>query len=157
MRVGHGYDIHARTEGDHVILGGVHIDCDFGLRAHSDGDVVLHALADALLGAAGLGDIGYLFPDTDPVWRDADSRELVADVVRRIRSSGWAPSNIDITLIAERPRIAEHVGAMRAVIAGQLNIEIDAVNVKATTNEGVGSLGRGEGVAAHAVVLLAAA
>lgn len=156
MRIGHGYDIHACIEGDHVVLGGVRIDCELGLRAHSDGDVVLHALADALLGAAALGDIGRLFPDTDPAWRDADSRELLADVVQRVHASGWAPLNADVTVIAERPRIGPHVEAMRAAIAQVLGIATDAVNVKATTHEGVGGLGRGEGIAAHAVVLVAA-
>lgn len=156
MRIGHGYDIHACVAGDHVVLGGVRIDCDLGLRAHSDGDVVLHALADALLGAAALGDIGRLFPDTDPAWRDADSRDLLADVVQRVRASGWAPLNADVTLIAERPRIGPHVEAMRAAIAELLGLSGGAVNVKATTHEGVGGLGRGEGIAAHAVVLLAA-
>lgn len=156
MRIGHGYDIHACTEGDHVVLGGVRIDCDFGLRAHSDGDVVLHALADALLGAAALGDIGRLFPDTDPAWRGADSRELLADVMTRVRAAGWAPLNADLSVIAERPRIGGHVEAMRSVIAELLGIAGGAVNVKATTHEGVGGLGRAEGIAAHAVVLLEA-
>lgn len=154
MRIGHGYDIHACTDGDHVVLGGVRIDCEFGLRAHSDGDVLLHALADALLGAVGLGDIGRLFPDTDPSWRDADSRDLLANVVARVRAAGWVTVNADLTLIAERPRIGAHLDEMRAVIGALLGVGAAAVNVKATTHEGVGGIGRGEGIAAHAVVLL---
>ncbi|MEX1080863.1 MAG: 2-C-methyl-D-erythritol 2,4-cyclodiphosphate synthase [Halofilum sp. (in: g-proteobacteria)] len=154
MRIGHGYDIHASTEGDHVVLGGVRIACDFGLRAHSDGDVLLHALTDALLGAVGMGDIGRLFPDSDPTWCDADSRELLADVVARVHAAGWMPVNADLTLIAERPRIGPHVDDMRAVIGELLGLDHGAVNVKATTHEGVGGVGRGEGIAAHAVVLM---
>ncbi len=157
MRIGHGYDIHACIDGDHVVLGGVRIDCDLGLRAHSDGDVVLHALADALLGAAALGDIGRLYPDTDPAWRDAESRTLLADVVERVRTAGWAPVNADVTVLAERPRIGPHVEAMRKAVGAVLGLGTDAVNVKATTHEGVGGLGRGEGIAAHAVVLATAA
>lgn len=154
IRVGHGYDVHAFTEGDHVMLGGVRIDCDRGVRAHSDGDVVLHALCDALLGAAALGDIGHHFPDSDPGWRDADSRGLLARVLERVAERGWRPLNADVTLIAERPRIAPHVEAMTAVLAEALGLPADAVNVKATTHEGVGGLGRAEGLAAHAVVLV---
>jgi 2-C-methyl-D-erythritol 2,4-cyclodiphosphate synthase len=154
MRVGHGYDIHAFGAGDGVTLGGVGIDCDVGIVAHSDGDVVLHALADAVLGGAGLGDIGRLFPDTDPAWRDADSRDLLADVVARIAYSGWIPGNVDITIIAGKPRIDPHVEQMRRVIAEVLGIRPEAVNVKATTHEGLGPIGRGEGVAAHAVAAL---
>lgn len=154
MRIGHGYDIHARTDGDHVVLGGVRIPCDFGLRAHSDGDVLLHALADALLGAIGEGDIGQLFPDTDPSWRDADSRDLVAEVVTRVREIGFTPVNADLTLIAEQPRIGPYVDDMRVVVRDLLGVSTAAANVKATTHEGVGGLGRGEGIAAHAVVLL---
>lgn len=154
MRVGHGYDVHALVAGDHVTVGGVRIPCDVGVQAHSDGDVVLHALCDALLGAAALGDIGRHFPDDDPAWRDADSRGLLARVVARVRGAGWAAGNADITVIAERPRLAEHVEAMRAIVAGILELGGDAVSIKATTHEGIGGLGRGEGIAAHAVVLL---
>lgn len=154
MRVGHGYDVHALVTGDHVTVGGVRIPCDVGVRAHSDGDVALHALCDALLGAAALGDIGRHFPDDDPAWRDADSRDLLARVVARVRAAGWATGNADITVIAERPRLADHVEAMRASVAGILGVGDDAVSIKATTHEGIGGLGRGEGIAAHAVVLL---
>lgn len=154
IRIGHGYDVHAFTAGKHVTVGGIRIDCDLGVRAHSDGDVALHALCDALLGAAGLGDIGHLFPDSDPKWRDADSRDLVAEVVARVQEDGWLAVNADITVIAERPRIGPHVEAMRSVLAGLLDVTRNAVNVKATTHEGLGALGRTEGIAAHAVVLL---
>lgn len=157
IRVGHGFDIHALGEGDHVVIGGIRIDADFGVRAHSDGDVALHALCDALLGAAGLGDIGAMFPDSDPAWRGADSRDLLARVVARVREGGWAPVNADLTVIAQRPRIAGKVALMAATIAGVLGIGTDAVNLKATTHEGIGGLGRAEGIAAHAVVLLEAA
>lgn len=154
MRVGHGYDVHALVAGDHVTVGGVRIPCDVGVQAHSDGDVALHALCDALLGAAALGDIGRHFPDDDPAWRDADGRDLLARVVARVRAAGWAAGNADITVIAERPRLADHVAAMRAIVAGILEVGDDAVSIKATTHEGIGGLGRGEGIAAHAVVLL---
>lgn len=154
IRIGHGYDVHALAEGDHVTLGGVRIPCGFGVRAHSDGDVALHALCDALLGAAALGDIGRHFPDDDPAWRDADSRELLARVLARVRAEGWSVVNADVTVIAERPRLGAHVEAMRTAVAGVLGIGADAVSVKATTHEGIGGLGRGEGIAAHAVALL---
>lgn len=154
MRIGHGYDVHALGEGDHVMLGGTRIAAPFALRAHSDGDVALHALADALLGAAGLGDIGVLFPDSDPMWAGADSRDLLADVVSRVREGGWGAVNADLTIIAQAPRIGPHVESMRTTIARILGVAPTAVNIKATTHEGIGSLGRGEGLAAHAVVLL---
>ena len=154
MRVGHGYDVHAYQEGDHVRVGGIRIDCNVAVRAHSDGDVALHALCDGLLGAAALGDIGHLFPDTDPAWAGADSRELLAEVVARVTDADWRPVNVDITVVAEQPRIRPHVEAMRSVIAPILGIGRDGVNVKATTHERLGSLGRAEGIAAHAVVLL---
>ncbi|MDZ7749552.1 MAG: 2-C-methyl-D-erythritol 2,4-cyclodiphosphate synthase [Halofilum sp. (in: g-proteobacteria)] len=154
MRVGHGYDVHAFAAGTQVTVGGVRIDADVGVRAHSDGDVVLHALCDALLGAAALGDIGQLFPDSDPAWAGADSRELLAEVVARVRRAGWQACNADVTVIAQRPRIAPHVAAMRARIAPLLGVDAGAVGVKATTHEGLGALGRGEGIAAHAVVLV---
>lgn len=154
MRIGHGYDIHATGKGDHVTLGGVRIDSEFGLRAHSDGDVVLHALGDALLGAAALGDIGRHFPDDDPAWKDADSRDLLARIVQLVANAGWRAVNADITVIARRPKVAPHADAMRAVVAGVLGLDTTAVSVKATTHEGLDALGRGEGIAAHAVVLL---
>ncbi len=153
-RIGHGYDIHAFRAGDHVQVGGVAIDCDVGVRAHSDGDVALHALCDALLGGAALGDIGRLFPDDDPSWRDADSRALLADVVARVAYAGWRPGNADISVIAAKPAIGPHVDAMSATIAHALAVTPGCVNVKATTHEGLDALGRGEGIAAHAVVLL---
>ena len=154
MRIGHGYDIHAFTAGDHVMLGGVRIAHAKGLKAHSDGDVVLHALCDALLGAAALGDIGRHFPDTDPRWEGADSRLILRETVKLVASRGLKPSQVDITVIAEAPKLAAHVGAMCANIAADLALLADRVNVKATTHEGLGAIGRGEGLAAHAVALL---
>lgn len=154
MRIGHGYDVHAFMAGDHVTVGGVRVPCDAGVRAHSDGDVAVHALCDALLGAAVLGDIGRLFPDTDPAWAGADGRDLLADVVARVAAAGWAPVNADITVIAQKPRLAPHVDAMRELLARALGTGPDAVSVKATTHEGIGALGRAEGIAAHAVVLV---
>jgi len=156
MRIGHGYDVHATTQGDHVMLGGERIDAPFGLRAHSDGDVGLHALCDALLGAAGLGDIGRHFPDTEPAWANAPGQKLLRRTVALVRDRGWAAVNADLTIIAERPRIGPHIDAMREGIAAELDVDRRAVNVKATTHEGIGALGRGEGIAAHAVVLLEA-
>ena len=156
MRIGSGHDLHRFGPGDHVMLGGVRIAHDRGLVAHSDGDVVLHALMDALLGAAGAGDIGQHFPDSDARWAGADSRALLREVGRMIASRGFAIANCDVTLVAEAPRIAGHREAMCANIAADLALERSRVNVKATTAEGLGALGRGEGVAAHAVVLLLA-
>lgn len=154
MRIGHGFDVHAFGPGDHVILGGVRIAGDRGLVAHSDGDVVLHALIDALLGAAALGDIGGLFPDTDAQWRDADSRDLLAQALQRVRGKGFAVGNADITVIAQVPRLASNIEAMRNTIAKDLGVDSDDVNVKATTTERLGYIGREEGIACHAVVLL---
>ena len=156
MRIGHGYDIHATTTGDHVMLGGVRIDAPFGVRAHSDGDVALHALCDALLGAAALGDIGRHFPDNDARWRGAAGSALLGRTMELIRAAGWAPANADLTIVAENPRIGPYVDAMRVAVAEGLELGVDAVNIKATTHEAVGALGRGEGLAAHAVVLLEA-
>ena len=154
-RIGHGFDVHAFGEaGDGVVLGGVRIDHDRALLAHSDGDVALHALCDALLGAAGLGDIGQLFPDTDPAHAGADSRALLREVVERVAALGFVAANADLTLICQTPRLAPHREAMRRTIAADLGIDAALVNVKATTTEGLGYLGRGEGIAAHAVVLL---
>jgi len=156
VRIGSGYDLHRFGPGDHVMLGGVRIAHDHGLVAHSDGDVVLHALMDALLGAAGAGDIGQHFPDTDACWAGADSRALLREVGRLIASRGFVVANCDVTLVAEAPRIAGHREAMCANIAADLGLERGRVNVKATTAEGLGALGRREGIAAHAVVLLLA-
>lgn len=154
IRIGHGYDVHALTDGNHVVIGGVRIDCDRAVRAHSDGDVALHALCDALLGAAALGDIGRHFPDTDPAWRDADSCELLGRVQELLRTHGWSVVNVDVSVIAERPRLAPHVDDMCLAIAAVLQLPVNAVNVKATTHEGLGAMGRGEGLAAHAVALI---
>ena len=154
MRIGHGYDVHAFGEGDAVVLGGVQIPWGCGLIAHSDGDVVLHALCDALLGAAGLGDIGRHFPDTDPAFSDADSRTLVRAVVAQLDKAGWTVVNVDLTVIAQTPRLSEHIDGMRERIAADLRVEVGSVNVKATTTEKLGFVGREEGIASHAVALL---
>ena len=157
LRIGQGFDVHAFGPGDHLVLGGVRIPHDQGFIAHSDGDVLLHALCDALLGAAALGDIGRHFPDTDPRFRGADSRALLREVLARVRAEGWAPVNIDSVVIAQRPRMGPHIDAMRANIAVDSRLPLSAVNVKATTTERLGFTGRGEGVAAEAVVLLGVA
>jgi 2-C-methyl-D-erythritol 2,4-cyclodiphosphate synthase len=154
MRVGHGFDVHAFGPGDRVVIGGVEISHDHGVLAHSDGDVALHALCDALLGAAGLGDIGGMFPDTDARWAGADSRVLLRQVVARLAESGLRVGNADLTLVAQAPRLAPHIGAMRTRIAADLAVAQERVNIKATTTERLGYIGRGEGLAAHAVVLL---
>lgn len=154
LRIGHGFDVHAFGPGDHLVLGGVKIPHQRGFVAHSDGDVLLHALCDALLGAAALGDIGRHFPDTDQRFRGADSRELLARTLALVRAEGWAPVNIDSVIIAQAPKMAPHIEAMRANIAADFRIPLSAVNVKATTTERLGFTGRGEGIAAEAVVLL---
>ena len=154
MRIGHGFDVHAFGPGDHVILGGEKIAHSSGLIAHSDGDVVLHALCDALLGAAGLGDIGAHFPDTDATYADVDSRVLLRRVVALLDAHQWQVVNADITIIAQRPKIAPHTDAMRGHIASDIGVTHLAVNVKATTTESLGYIGREEGIACHAVVLL---
>ena len=156
MRVGHGFDVHAFGEGSEVILGGQRIPHGPGLIAHSDGDVVLHALCDALLGAAGLGDIGHHFPDPDPQFAGADSRQLLREVSNKIKKHGWVVANADITVVAQTPRLASHIDAMRAHIANDLDVDYRAINVKATTTERLGYIGRDEGIASHAVVLLSA-
>ncbi|MDQ3225976.1 MAG: 2-C-methyl-D-erythritol 2,4-cyclodiphosphate synthase [Chloroflexota bacterium] len=156
MRTGIGYDAHRFAPGRRLILGGVEILYDQGLIGHSDADVLLHAIADALLGAAALGDIGQHFPPSDERFRDADSRDLLREAVRLIREAGWEPANIDATVIAEAPRIAPHVALMRERIAVCLGIGPAMVGVKATTNEGMGAIGRGEGIAALATVTLVA-
>lgn len=154
MRIGQGYDVHRFGEGDHIILGGVRIPYRQGLEAHSDGDVVLHALADALLGAAALGDIGRHFPDTDPAFKGADSRVLLRHVYSIVRRQGYALINADVTIIAQAPKMAPYIAAMRANIAADLQIELEDINVKATTTERLGFEGRKEGIAVQAVVLL---
>jgi 2-C-methyl-D-erythritol 2,4-cyclodiphosphate synthase len=155
QRIGSGFDVHKLEPGTGVTLGGVRIDCAYGIVAHSDGDVLIHALCDALLGAAGLGDIGHWFPDTDARWKGADSRTLLREVVSRIGRDRWRVVNADLTLIAQVPRVAPHVGAMRERLAADLGVAAGAVNVKATTTEGLGLVGRKEGIAAQAMVLLA--
>lgn len=157
MRIGSGFDVHAFGPGDHVTLGGVRIAHEAGLVAHSDGDVVLHALADALLGAIAAGDIGQLFPDTDPAWRGADSRMLLRRVMQEIAARGYRVVNCDVTVLAQAPRLSPHREAMRANIAADLGVDPGDVGVKATTTEHLGFVGRAEGIAAQAVVLLAKA
>lgn len=154
MRIGQGYDVHAFTEGDHLTIGGVKIAFDKAFKAHSDGDVLLHAITDALLGAAGLGDIGKHFPDTDPQYKNIDSRVLLRESVELLATHGFCCGNIDSTIIAQAPKMLPHIDAMRAVIADDLNIDLGCVNVKATTTEWLGFCGRGEGIAALANVLL---
>lgn len=154
MRIGHGYDAHRFADGVRLVLGGVDIPYDKGLAAHSDGDVVLHALCDALIGAAGGGDIGGHFPDDDPRYENIDSRILLRRVMDRLRGQGFAVGNADITIVAEAPRLAAHMARMRANIAEDLGVGAERINVKATTTEKMGFVGRGEGIAAHAVVLL---
>lgn len=154
IRVGQGYDVHRFNDGDFIILGGVKIDYEQGLEAHSDGDVVLHALCDALLGAAALGDIGKHFPDTDPEFKGADSRVLLRHVYRIVQDLGYHLVNADITIIAQAPKMAPHVSAMCQIIAEDLNVDIDCINVKATTTEKLGFEGRKEGIAVQAIVLI---
>lgn len=154
MRIGQGFDVHAFCEGDHVTLGGVRIPFSQGLKAHSDGDVLLHALADALLGAATLGDIGHLFPDTSDEWAGADSRDLLRRVLERVSGEGFAVGNVDASIIAQAPKMAPHIEAMRLNIAEDLAIPASRVSVKATTTEKLGFTGRGEGIACQAVCLL---
>ncbi|CCE23153.1 2-C-methyl-D-erythritol 2,4-cyclodiphosphate synthase [Methylotuvimicrobium alcaliphilum] len=154
IRVGQGYDVHRFKEGGDVILGGVKIPYEKGLDAHSDGDVVLHALSDALLGAAALGDIGKHFPDTDPSFKGADSRVLLRHVYRIVQNKGYFLVNADITIIAQAPKMAPHIEAMCRNIAEDLNVELDCINVKATTTEKLGFEGRGEGIAVQAAVLI---
>ena len=154
MRIGYGFDAHGFTPGDGVTLGGEWIPCDRGIDAHSDGDVVIHALCDALLGAAGLGDLGVFFPDTDPNLENIDSRRLLRDVISRVMSTGYSVGNVDITVVTERPRISPHREAMITNLARELGVDVNAVSVKATSTDGLGYTGRHEGISAHAVVLL---
>jgi len=153
-RIGQGFDVHAFGPGDHVMLGGVRVPHDRGVIAHSDGDVILHALCDALLGAMALGDIGKHFPPSDPRWKDADSRLFVRHCKQLLAEHGWTLGNADITVICESPRIGPHAGAMRGCIAADLGVAVDAISVKATTTEKLGFTGRNEGIAAQAVCLL---
>ena len=154
MRIGQGYDAHRFEPGKPLVLGGVPVAHDEGLKAHSDGDVLIHALCDALLGAAGLGDIGRHFPDSDPAFSGADSRELLRRVVELLHDRGWRVTNVDLTAVAQRPKLAPYIDAMRQVLAVDLQINPHQVNVKATTTEGMGFTGRGEGIAAYAVALI---
>ena len=154
MRIGSGYDVHRLVPGRRCIICGVDIPHDRGLLGHSDADVALHALSDALLGAAALGDIGHLFPDTDPAYAGADSRVLLRHVVTLLRDRGYRVGNVDVTIIAQDPKMAPHITAMRENIAADLDIAVDSVSVKATTTERLGFTGRSEGIAAHAVALL---
>lgn len=154
LRIGHGFDVHRLVEGRKCIIGGVDIPHAQGLLGHSDADVLLHAICDALLGAAALGDIGKHFPDSDPRFKGIDSRQLLRHVVMLLKDQGYVVGNVDATLIAQAPRMAPHIPAMRANIAADCALEGDAVNVKATTSEGLGFTGRGEGIAAEAVCLI---
>jgi len=152
MLIGHGYDVHAFGPGDHLVIGGQNIPFDKAFIAHSDGDVLIHALCDALLGAAGLGDIGYHFPDTDDAWKGADSRDLLARVLQSLTEQGLKPNNADMTVIAQVPKMAPHIASIRETLASDLGLPVQRVNVKATTSESLGFTGRREGIAAHAVV-----
>ena len=154
MRIGHGYDVHRLVEGRDLILGGVKIEYEKGLLGHSDADVLLHAVSDALLGAAGLGDIGRHFPDTDPKYKGADSLELLRQVAGKIAAAGYRVGNVDVTMIAQRPKLKDFIPQMEANIASALNVEPGRINVKATTEERLGFTGSGEGMACHAVCLL---
>ena len=154
IRIGQGFDVHAFGDGDHVVLGGVRVPHDRGVVAHSDGDVVIHALCDAILGALALGDIGKHFPPSDPQWKDADSRAFLRQCNALIGARGWRVGNADVTVVCERPKVGPHADAMRTLLAADLGIADDAVSIKATTSEKLGFTGRGEGIAAQAVVLL---
>jgi 2-C-methyl-D-erythritol 2,4-cyclodiphosphate synthase len=154
LRIGHGYDIHRTVPGRKLVLGGVTFATDFGLDGHSDADALTHAICDALLGAAGLPDIGHFFPNTDPAYKNADSQVLLQKVVAALRERGWAPVNIDATLIAEKPKIAPRLTEMKAALAQSTGLPADAIGVKATTNEGSDDIGRGLAIAAHAVALI---
>lgn len=157
MRIGHGYDVHRFCEGDSITLGGVEIAHSHGLEAHSDGDVLIHAICDALLGAAGLWDIGHHFPDTDDDFKNIDSRVLLRRVIKDLYAQGWKVANIDGTVVAQAPKLAPFIPEMRECLAADFAVSVSAVNVKATTTETLGFTGRKEGIAAHAVALLVAA
>jgi 2-C-methyl-D-erythritol 2,4-cyclodiphosphate synthase len=153
-RIGHGYDIHRIVANRPLVLAGVKFDTDFGLDGHSDADCVTHAICDALLGAAGLPDIGHFFPNTDPAFKDIDSQRLLQQVTAELRQRGWAPVNIDATVIAEKPRVLPRLGEMKLALANSCGLPVESVGLKATTNEGVDDLGRGLAIAAHAVAMI---
>lgn len=155
MRIGHGYDVHRFGEGDFITLGGVQIPYHKGLVAHSDGDVLIHALCDALLGACGLGDIGRHFPDTDPQYKGIDSRQLLRHVIALVNKQSWQLGNMDATIIAQAPKMAPHIATMQQLLAEDMQVALEQLNIKATTTEKLGFTGREEGIAVHAVVLLA--
>ena len=154
LRMGHGYDVHRLTTGRKLILGGQEIPFELGLLGHSDADVLTHAVMDALLGAAGLGDIGHHFPDTDPAYAGADSIKLLEHVIALLRERGWCVGNVDATVLAQRPKLAPYIPAMRQCLAAAMEVEAERVNVKATTEEKLGFTGSGEGMAAHAVAVI---
>lgn len=154
FRIGHGYDIHRIVAGRPLVLAGVKFDTDFGLEGHSDADCVTHALCDALLGAAGLPDIGHFFPNTDPVYKDIDSQVLLGRVCGELSRRSFAISNLDVTVLAEKPKIQAHLAAMKAALSKTTHVPLANIGVKATTNEGIDAIGRGEAIAAHAVVLI---
>ena len=154
MRIGHGYDVHKLVAGRKCIIGGVDIPSDLGLLGHSDADVLLHAISDSILGAAAMGDIGHLFPDTDDKWKGADSLKLLEEVVRQVNTKGYKIVNIDSTILAQVPKMAPYIYSMRENIAKACNVDVDFVSVKATTEEGLGFTGAKEGIAAHAVCLI---
>lgn len=154
MRIGHGYDVHKLVDGRKLVLAGVEIPYERGLLGHSDADVLTHALMDALLGACALGDIGHLFPDNDPAYKGADSLQLLDQVVKQLKENKFSPENVDVTVIAQAPKLAPHIFQMRKNLSGHLGISLDRVSVKATTEEQLGFTGRGEGIAAHAVCLV---
>jgi len=154
IRIGHGFDVHAFGPGDHVVLGGVRVAFDKGVLAHSDGDVAIHALCDAILGALALGDIGLHFPPSDPRWKDVDSRTFLRQCNAMLHERGWRVGNADITVVCERPKVGPHADAMRRNLADDLGIAVGDVSIKATTTERLGFAGRGEGIAAHAVCLI---
>lgn len=154
MRIGHGYDVHRLCEGRKLIIGGVDIPYERGLLGHSDADVLLHAISDSLLGAAALGDIGGMFPDTDPDFKDADSLELLKSVVKAVNEKGYSVVNIDATIIAQKPKMSPYIQTMRQNIGDALNVSLDCVNVKATTEEKLGFTGSGEGISSHCICLI---
>jgi 2-C-methyl-D-erythritol 2,4-cyclodiphosphate synthase len=157
FRIGHGYDIHRIVAGRPLVLGGVKFDTDFGLEGHSDADCITHAICDALLGAAGLEDIGHFFPTTDPTYKNIDSLVLLARVCGELSKRSFAIGNIDVSVIAEKPKLHPHIGAMKAALAKATHLPVSNIGIKATTNEGVGDIGRGLAIAAHAVALIAKA